>query len=143
MFISNLRGWKSPFSVSGHFQSKLEQNIGKAIHQLRGGKEDLKLIALSVSRLLCSGDPFSIPNVADRQAGHPYLQGRLATVADQTKRFWRGKLDFAGIFFYAFMPIRCPQRPNYFFERGKIISPLRDSEPTLTLLKCLVQGMPA
>ncbi len=104
-----------PFSAAG-----LQQTIRKAIHQLEAGKTDLGLIAVSVSRLLNSGDPDSIPEVANHEDGHPYLQARIQQIAQQTERFWSGKLEQrAGILFYAFTPIRCQERPRFFPERAK------------------------
>jgi hypothetical protein len=100
---------KRPFSENG-----LEKNIGKAIHQLKEGIADLNLIAVSVSRLLNAGDPDGIFEVPDREFGHAYLQARIDAIAEQSKRFWSGKMDRAGILFYAFTSIRCPGRPKFF-----------------------------
>jgi hypothetical protein len=127
---------KRPFSVAG-----LEQNIGKAIHQLKDGKADLNLIAVSVSRLLNDGDPGGIPEVAHRELGHPYLQKRHQIIAQQSKRCWFGKLERAGILFYAFTPIRCPQRPNYFIDRCESIFSLDPKEPTPTLFMSFAQSL--
>jgi len=130
---------KRPFS-----EAKLEQNIRKAIRQLRDGKADLNLITVSVSRLLCAGDPFGIPELADRKLCHPYLEATLENIVERTSRFWRGKMDRTGILFYAFTPFRCPGGPpNYFFARHEIISPVCGSEPTRTLLQCFAQALKA
>ncbi len=78
---------KRPFSASG-----LEKNIRKAIHQLEAGKAGLNLIAVSVSRLLNSGDPSSIPEVSHHELGHPYLQSEIHSIAEHTRRYSVGRL---------------------------------------------------
>ena len=108
---------KRPFS-----EAKLEQNIGRAIHQLRCGQADLNLIAVSVSRLLCAADPFDIPRVAHRNLAHLSLRRALENIAEQTARFWRGKMDKAGIWFlrlyalslYGLAPLLSSTRWNHF-----------------------------
>jgi hypothetical protein len=127
---------KRPFSTAG-----LERNIKKAIHQLEAGQADFGLIAVSVSRLLNSGDPYDIPEVEHHDLGHALLQTQVHQVAEQTKRFWFGKLDRAGILFYAFSPIRSRQAKGYFPQRYEAIFPLDAHDFTLTLLKCFVQSL--
>jgi hypothetical protein len=129
---------KRPFSTSG-----LQPNIRKAIHQLKNGNADLNLIAVSVSRLLNSGDPESIPEVQQHELGHPYLQARIHEIAQHTKRFWSGKLDRAGILFYAFAPIRCQARPRYFFDRCEGMFAVGPDELTGIYLKCFAQNLKA
>jgi hypothetical protein len=129
---------KRPFSVAG-----LQPTIRKAIHQLEAGKTDLGLIAVSVSRLLNSGDPNSIPEVVNQEDGHPYLQARIQQIAQQTERFWSGKLERAGMLFYAFTPVRCQERPRFFPERCETLLPLGPGEVTSTLLKCFAQSLNA
>ena len=127
---------KRPLSAN-----RLEKNIGKAIDQLKKDNADLKLIAVSVSRLINAGDPEDMPEVRHRELGHPYLQGRLQEIAERTRRFWSGKLDRAGILFYAFTPIRCQGDPRFFFERCKAMHPLGTDELTCTYLKCFAQSL--
>ena len=128
---------KRPFSTSG-----LEQNIRKALHQLEEAKTDLRLIAISVSRILNPGDPEDIPEVLHTELGHSYLQARVLDIAQQTKRFWSGKMDRAGILFYAFIPIRSRRENGYHPYRYEGLFPLCSTdEPTSTLLKCFAQSM--
>ena len=129
---------KRPFSAAG-----LQPAIRKAIHQLEGGNTDLGLIAVSVSRLLNSGDPNSIPEVVNHEDGHPYLKARIQQIAQQTERFWSGKLPRAGILFYTFTPIGCQERPRFFPERYEALLPLGPDEVTFTLLKCFAQSLNA
>jgi len=130
---------KRPLSMSG-----LEKNIMKAIHQLKADKADLSLIAVSVSRLLNSGDPNSIPEVPHHELGHSYLRTRIHEIALQTKRFWFGKMDRAGILFYAFLPIRSYERPSCRFpERYEGMCPMGSDEVTTALLKRFAQSMRA
>jgi len=126
---------KRPFSEKG-----LEKNIGKAIHQLKQTNAELKLIAVSVSRLLNTGDPNDMAEVPDRSLGHTYLQARVERIAEKSKRFWHGKMDNAGILFYAFASVRCADKPSFFFDRCENMYPLRPGEePASTLLTCLAQ----
>jgi hypothetical protein len=127
---------KRPFSASG-----LEENIRKAIRQLKQGTADLNIIAVSVSRLINSGDPHSIPELPRHELGHPYLEARIHEIAQESKRFWFNKLDRAGILFYAFIPIRSSEGPRYFVDRCENLFPLSGDEPTPTLLKSFAQTM--
>lgn len=127
---------KRPLSPSG-----LEQNIRKAIDQLEERNADLSLIAVSVSRLLNSGDPGSIPEVSHHELGHPYLQTQIEQIAKDTRRFWFGKIDRAAILFYAFAPIRSRQMNGYFMERYEGMFPLSADDLTSTLLKCFAQSL--
>jgi hypothetical protein len=127
---------KRPFSASG-----LESNIRKAIHQLEAGKAGLNLIAVSVSRLLNSGDPDSIPEVSRHELGHLYVQSEIQKIAKETKRFWSGKLDRTGILFYAFTPIRSLEKYGYFPHRCESMFPLSGDDLTATLLKCFAQKL--
>lgn len=127
---------KRPFSKSG-----LQQNITDAIDQLKKGKADLNLIAVSTSRLLNSGYPKSIPEVLHRDEGRERLQAQICEVAKETERFWRNKLCDAGILFYAFIPIRCHQTPHYFLQRSEALFPLKSAGLTPTLLKCFAHSL--
>lgn len=127
---------KRPFSTSG-----LEKNIRKAIHQLQACKTDLNLIAVSVSRLLNSGDPDSIPEVAHHELGHSYLHAQIQKIAKQTRRFWFGTLDRAGILFYAFTPIRSREENGDFPHRCEEMFPLSADDLTSILLKCFGQSL--
>lgn len=127
---------KRPFSLSA-----LEKNIKRAIHQLKVGNADLNIVALSVSRILNSGDPESIPEVPHYGFVHPYSQQQLDGIAEGSKRFWFNRLSSTGILFYAFIPIRCSEGPQYFFDRCESLFPLTPSEPTITLLKSFAQAL--
>ena len=127
---------KRPFSASG-----LEKNIRKAINQLEESKADLRLIVISVSRLLNPGDPDSIPEVLSVELGHQHVQDCIFRIAEQTERFWFGKMNRAGILFYAFTPIRSQQENGYHPNRGEAMFPLSTDEPTSTLLRRLAQSL--
>jgi hypothetical protein len=132
---------KRPLSQSG-----LEANINKAISQLKTDNAELSLVAVSVSRLLNPGDLGGIPEVAQAELAHAHLQERVRKIADETRRFWRGKLDRAGILFYAFMPIRWLQASGHYghiMERCEIMCPIATGEPTETLLRCLARSLGA
>ncbi len=129
---------KRPFSASG-----LEKNIKKAINQLEGTRAELRLIAVSVSRLLNPGDPNNIPEVLHAELGHPHLQKCVFNIAQQTKRFWFGKMERAGILFYAFTPIHSQREKGYFPDRCEGMFPLSADVLTSTLLKCLVRSLGA
>jgi hypothetical protein len=92
---------KRPFSIDG-----MEETIGKAISQLKNDGADLNIIAVSVSRLWNSGDPDEIPIVRDPAVGQAYLDARGRGIADETRRFWKEKLERAGIVFYGYAPVR-------------------------------------
>jgi hypothetical protein len=130
---------KRPLSESG-----LEANINKAISQLKIDNADLSLVAVSVSRLLNSGEFASIPEVAHAEDGHTYLKSHVRKIADETRRFWNGKLDKAGILFYAFTPI-CWLQANGHYGFGQFrhetMCSVANGEPTQTLLKCLAQAL--
>ncbi|MDQ2947860.1 MAG: hypothetical protein M3Y27_18335 [Acidobacteriota bacterium] len=127
---------KRPFSASG-----LEENIKKAIRQLKGGKAELNIVAVSVSRLLNSGDPYSIPEVPHHELGHPYVEARIHEIAQQSQRFWFNKLDRSGILFYTFTPIRSSEEPQYFFDRCENLFPISPDELTSTLLISFSQSL--
>jgi len=91
---------KRPFSMEG-----VEETIGKAIDQLKEDSADLSIIAVSVSRLWNPGDPDAIPIVRDPEMGQAYLDARGRQIADETRRFWKEKLERAGIVFYGFAPV--------------------------------------
>jgi hypothetical protein len=127
---------KRPFSTSG-----LEKNIRKAIHQLEAGKADLSLIAVSVSRLLNSGDPDSIPEVSNHELGQPYLEAQIKRIERETRRYSFGKIERAGILFYAFIPIRSREKNGYFPHRCEAMFPLSPDGLTSTLLRCFAQSL--
>ena len=91
---------KRPFSMDG-----MEETIGKAISQLKNDRADLNIIAVSVSRLWNLGDPDEIPIVRDPAMAQAYLDGRGRRIADETQRFWKEKLERAGIVFYGYAPV--------------------------------------
>jgi hypothetical protein len=132
---------KRPLSMSG-----MEDGISKAISQLRKDCADLNLVAVSVSRLLNSGDPDSIPEVPNAAAGQVYLDQRGRELAEETKRFWRGKLDRAGILFYGFTPVRWLQ-PNghyaYAMLRLQTMCPVSLDESTKLTLRSLARVLGA
>jgi len=120
----------------------LERNVRKALHQFRGSSADLNLVALSVSRLINAGDPSKIPDVPDRERGHVYLQSRLLAIAQKTSRFSLGKVSRTGVLLYSFVPLRCPQGPQYFCDRCESMFSLSEiDELNSTLLRCLAQGL--
>ena len=128
---------KRPLSPAG-----LEKNIGKAIAQLDEGEADLKLVAISVSRLLNPGDPAEIPEVESAELGGDYLQSRVRQIADETHRFCRGRY-LAGVYFYAFTPIRSRRENGYHMNRYDLISPITKDDLTVTVLQCLAQALKA
>jgi hypothetical protein len=127
---------KRPLSASG-----LQKNIGKAIAQLQRDDPDLGLIAISVSRLLNPGDPNRIPEVLDAEIGQVYLKDRLRQIADETHRFWSGKIKRTSILFYAFTPIRSQRENGYHMTRNEVMCPVATDEPAATILKCLAQAL--
>ena len=92
---------KRPLSRQG-----IEESIKKAISQLRVDNADLNIIAVSVSRLWSKGDPDEIPEVRDPRMGQAYLDAKGREIADESRRFWKEKLERAGIFFYGYAPVR-------------------------------------
>jgi hypothetical protein len=144
-FIDGLRAaiqCKRPLSVEG-----LESTIGSAISQLKKDNADLSLIAVSVSRLWNSGDPDAIPRVTDLSAAQAYLDAKGRQIADETHRFWKGKLDRAGIIFYAFTPISWLMdngRFNYATFRSETMCPVDGAdEQTKALLAKLGRTLKA
>jgi hypothetical protein len=99
---------KRPFSTDG-----IEDNISKAISQLKADNAALNLIAVSVSRLWNSGQPEEIPLVANPSAGQAYLDAKGRQIADQSRRFWKEKLDRSGILFYGYAPV------SWLMENGR------------------------
>jgi hypothetical protein len=89
----------------------MEETIGKAISQLKKDGADLSIIAISVSRLWNAGNPDEIPIVRDPAMGQAYLDARGRQIADETRRFWKEKLERAGIVFYGYAPV-CWQMEN-------------------------------
>lgn len=100
---------KRPFSMDG-----IEETIGKAISQLKEDDADLSIIAVSVSRLWNAGDPDDIPIVRDPAMGQAILEGRGRQIADETRRFWKEKLERAGIVFYGYAPVRWPKEDGHY-----------------------------
>jgi hypothetical protein len=124
---------KRPFSIDG-----MEETIEKAISQLKNDGADLNIIAVSVSRLWNSGDPDEIPNVRDPTMGQAYLDARGRGIADETRRFWKEKLERAGIVFYGYAPV-CWQMENsrfgYAILRAETMCPvMADDTQTKVLL---------
>jgi hypothetical protein len=123
---------KRPFSRDG-----LKANIGKAISQLKADCADLSLIAVSVSRLWNSGDPNDIPEVAGTVAGQAYLFARGREIADESRRFWKERLDRGGILFYGFAPV-CWLMDNGRFGhatlRAETMCPVMDADQNTKLL---------
>jgi hypothetical protein len=107
MFCIQFRGrrvamqCKRPFSRDG-----MEEIIGKAIAQLNEDDADLSIIAISVSQLWNSGDPDEIPTVGNPRADQAYLDAMGRQIADESRRFWKEKLERSGIFFYGYAPVR-------------------------------------
>jgi hypothetical protein len=91
---------KRPYSMDG-----MEETIGKAIDQLKEDGAELSIIAVSVSRLWNAGDPDEIPIVRGPAMGQAYLDMRGRQIADETRRFWKDKLERAGIVFYGYAPV--------------------------------------
>jgi hypothetical protein len=132
---------KRPLSESG-----LGGTIKKAVSQLKKDKADLSLVAVSVSRLMNPGGLDTIPEVERPETAHQYLNERVRQIAFSTRRFWHGKIDRAGILFYAFTPIRWMQGKGHYgqiMERCEVLSPVTKGEPTETLLKSLAQTIGA
>ena len=122
-------------------KASLEGNIRKALQQLKNGTAELNLIAISVSRLLNNGDPFRVPQVQRHEDGYPQLEARVRQIADETSRFWYGKLSPAGILFYAFVPFRCLAKPNYWPVRCETIYPLSNDPFTTTVLRSFAESL--
>jgi hypothetical protein len=124
-------------------ESSLRKNIGKAIKQLREVQADLKLIAISVSRILLSGDPSRIPYVPRPELGHEYLKTQLCEIAVRSERFWRGKPDCDGVLLYAFLPIRSRRRNGRLFYspyRHEIVVPTVSGSKNAFILRCFSQS---
>lgn len=92
---------KRPFSRDG-----MEETIGKAIAQLKEDGADLSIIAVSVSRLWNVGNPDEISTVENPRAGQAYLDAMGRRIADESRRFWKERLERSGIFFYGCVPVR-------------------------------------
>jgi hypothetical protein len=125
---------KRPLSTSG-----LAKNISRAIAQLEKNNADIGLIAISASRLLNPGDPDVIPDVLSAELAHAYLRDRLRQIADETHRFWSGKIDRAGILFYAFTPLRSHR--GYHMTPAEVMCPIAADQKTSTILRCLAQAL--
>jgi hypothetical protein len=131
---------KRPFSMDG-----MEETIGKAISQLKNDGADLNIIAVSVSRLWNSGDPDEIPIVRGPAMGQAYLDARGRGIADETRRFWKEKLERAGIVFYGYAPV-CWQMENGRFGhatlRAETMCPvMADDMQTKVLLASYAQEL--
>ena len=117
-----------------------EKTIGKGIAQLKADRADLGLIAVSVSRILNAGDPNQIHEVSHPEMARGYVQDRLLEIAQQTQRLWSGRLENAGILFYAFIPI-CSSDGMYWPTRSEALFPLRPNGVTSTLLESLAKSL--
>jgi hypothetical protein len=133
---------KRPFSRAG-----LEETIGKAISQLKIDHADLSLIAISVSRLWNAGDPDEIPTVESPQAGQAYVDASGRAIADESRRFWSGKLQRAGILFYSFTPVRWLKEDGHFGHatlRAETMCPvMTGDQDTKAMLVNLISAMSA
>ncbi|HXS98334.1 MAG TPA: hypothetical protein VN736_27245 [Candidatus Limnocylindrales bacterium] len=125
---------KRPLSSAG-----LEKNIGKAISQLGTDNADLKVLALSASRLVNAGDPEEIPEVENIADGHRFLDERLRSLARETERFWAGRSAQAAVWFYIFTPVRTRRPFGYHPYRRELLAPFHLDEFTRTMFTCLIQ----
>jgi len=119
----------------------LEKNIGKAISQLEADDADIKLVALSASRLVNAGDPKEIPEVETITDGHRFLEERLRCLAGETERFWVGKSARTAVWFYVFTPIRTLRPFGYHPYRRELLAPFVLDEFTRTIFTCLIQAI--
>jgi hypothetical protein len=129
---------KRPFSREG-----LEETIGKAISQLRDDNAELSIIAISVSRLLNAGNPDDIPIVRDARAGQAYLNAKGREIADESRRFWKEKLERAGIFFYGYAPVRWLKENGSYGHatlRAETMCPVMSADASTELLLASLAG---
>jgi hypothetical protein len=119
----------------------LEKNIGKAISQLEANSADLKLVALSASRLVNAGDPEEIPEVENIADGHRFLEERLRSLTKETERFWVGRGARTAVWFYAFTPIRTLSPFGYHPYRRELLAPFHLDEFTRTMFTSLIQAL--
>lgn len=117
---------KRPFSPEG-----VKEVIRKAISQLRTEDADLRLIAVSVSRLLNPGEPDVVPIVSGPLAGQNLLEAQGRLIADLSRTYWKEKLERSGILFYGFAPVRWMKRDGrygYASLRAETLCPVVDSD---------------
>jgi hypothetical protein len=122
----------------------LERNIHKGVKQLGDVKADLRLIALSVSRILLPGDPAMMPDLPHPDLAHAYLENQLQQIAIRSKRFWEDEPNCDGILFYAYLPVRSRRpdgTPFFASRRPEIIVPRLNGSPSAVILKCLAQAI--
>ena len=117
---------KRPFSPQG-----VKDVIRKAISQLQTDGADLRLIAISVSRLLNPGEVDFVPIVDSPHAGQNLLDDQGRRIADLSRTYWKGKLERSGILFYGFTPVRWVQENGRFgfaSLRAETLCPVVDSD---------------
>ncbi len=114
----------------------MEETIGKAIAQLKEDGADLSIIAVSVSRLWNLGNPDEISTVENPRAGQPCLDAMGRQIADESRRFWKERLERSGIFFYGCAPVRWPTengRYGYATLRAETMCPIMDGDQVTKL----------
>ena len=124
------------------FQS-LERNIEAALGQLAKRKADLRIAAISLSRLFNTGDPNAMPSVRRRVDADLYLEQQVHAIAERTQRCWYGNELGSGLWFYAFIPVRCQEMPRYLMTRYEAICPATKEDLNWMILKCFQQSIPA
>lgn len=92
---------KRPLSLAG-----LESCVRKGISQLRQESADVRVIAISVSRLLNPGrvELSALPNAREAQA---HLDQKCVDTGQKTKPYAQNKLERGGILFYGYSPLIC------------------------------------
>lgn len=93
---------KRPLSAA-----RIEQAISKARAQLTNSTGKVGIIALSVSRLLNPGDPFSVPVTGNGDEAYAWLKCASAQFIEETRRFWqKDRPGVHGLYVYAFIPMK-------------------------------------
>ncbi len=122
---------KRPFSRDG-----IEESTGKAIAQLKEDGADLSIIAISVSRLWNADDPDEIPTVENPRTGQAFLEAMGRRIADESRRFWKEKVERSGIFFYGYAPVRWLMengRYGHAMLRAETMCPVMDGDQVTKL----------
>jgi hypothetical protein len=120
--------------------ARLEKNIKAALRQLTKRKADLRIAAVSLSRLFNSGDPRAIPPVEQRADADVLLERLIHASAEATQGCWYGNHDGIGVWFYAFIPILCQESPRYLMTRYDAICPSTKNDENWKRMKGLHQA---
>ena len=121
---------------------RLEKNIEDALRQLAKRNADLRIAAISLSRLFNAGDPQAIPGVLRRDDADRYLEQRVHAIAEKTRRCWYENQNGIGLWFYAFIPIRCQEAPGYLMTRYEAICPSTKDDLNWRLMKRFQESIP-